>query len=190
MPDDPQPSDWDDLASLLGPGSLADLFSQPVIPPAGWEPVFGLDGVLMVAPEAVGIEASSAQDITVLGPKDSPAMLELAAQTRPGPFWPRTGELGTYLGIHEEGRLVAMAGERLQPPGWSEISAVCTAADRRGRGYAGLLVRALARRITADGRRAFLHVASANAPAIALYERLGFRTHCDVRFTGFRVPGS
>ncbi|GAB7003701.1 hypothetical protein JCM18899A_11720 [Nocardioides sp. AN3] len=66
-------------------------------------------------------------------------MLALVERNKPGQFLPGTPQMGTYLGIRHEGRLVAMAGERLHPPGWTEISAVCTDADFRGRGLAGRL---------------------------------------------------
>jgi predicted GNAT family acetyltransferase len=117
-----------------------------------------------------------------------PEILDLVARTRPGPFWPRTHELGTYLGIRDNGRLVAMAGERLRPPGWTEISAVCTAAEARGRGCAARLVGALVERILARGDHPFLHVAESNTGAIALYERIGFETRKQVTFRGFRTP--
>ncbi|MEN0135444.1 MAG: GNAT family N-acetyltransferase, partial [Rhodococcus sp. (in: high G+C Gram-positive bacteria)] len=77
---------------------------------------------------------------------------------------------------------------RLRPPGWTEISAVCTAPEARGRGHAARLVRALAAQITARGERPFLHVAEVNTGAIALYKRLGFRTRAHVTFRGFRTP--
>ncbi|MGW4668758.1 GNAT family N-acetyltransferase [Streptosporangium sandarakinum] len=115
-------------------------------------------------------------------------MLDLVARTQPGPFWPRTCELGTYLGVRDNGTLVAMAGERLRPPGWTEISAVCTAPEARGQGHAARLVSALVARIAARGERPFLHVAGTNTGAIALYERLGFETRTPVTFRGFRTP--
>lgn len=195
VPADPQPEDWDDLARLLGSGGFADLFSCPELPPAHWEPLFVLDGLQMIAPPATDSHAvSTASDLPAgfvlveLGDADLPEMLELVAETRPGPFWPRTPEFGTYLGIRHHGTLVAMAGERLRPPGWTEISAVCTAPEARGHGLAARLVQALTDLIAARGERAFLHVAGTNAQAISVYTRLGFRPRRDVTFRGFRVP--
>ncbi|MES9537023.1 GNAT family N-acetyltransferase [Actinomadura sp. NPDC000600] len=181
---DPDPAEWADLAQLLGRGELADMFSSPAVPPPDWEPVFVLEGRQMVW--SGGGEAGTG--VVELGADSVPEMLDLVARTRPGPFWPRTRELGAYLGVRENGVLVAMAGERLRPPGWTEISTVCTAPEARGRGHAARLVRALAARVTARDERPFLHMAEANTQAIALYERLGFKTRKHVTFRGFRIP--
>jgi hypothetical protein len=78
----------------------------------------------------------NAADLVVLGAVDVPEMLDLVARTRPGPFEPETYRLGTYLGVRRAGWLVAMAGERLHPPGYTEISAVCTDPGVRGQGLA------------------------------------------------------
>ncbi|WP_336026313.1 GNAT family N-acetyltransferase [Geodermatophilus sp. FMUSA9-8] len=190
VPSDPAPGDWADLAALLGPGALADLFSAPAIPPADWSPVFALDGLQLVGPVRTGGPDPDPDGVVELGAADVPEVLELVARTRPGPFGPRTVELGTYLGIRAGGVLVAMAGERLRPPGWTEISAVCTAPEARGRGHAAALVRTLQHRITARGERPFLHVADDNDAALRLYARLGFTERRRVRFTGARVPTS
>ncbi|MBQ0825137.1 GNAT family N-acetyltransferase [Streptomyces tagetis] len=188
VPPDAGPADWAGLAELLGPGELADLFACAAVPPPDWEPAFRLEGRQMVWSGAAPSPGEAGADVVELGADDVDEMLGLIARTRPGPFWPRTRELGTYLGIREHGTLVAMAGERLRPPGWTEISAVCTAPEARGRGHAARLVRALVARITARGAHPFLHVAEENAGAIALYERLGFTTRKRVTFRGFRVP--
>ncbi|NUT48208.1 MAG: GNAT family N-acetyltransferase [Saccharothrix sp.] len=183
---DPDARAWSDLAQLLGPGEFADMFTCPALPPADWEPVFVLEGRQMTWSGA--LPPAPAGDVVELGADDVPEMLDLAERTKPGPFWPRTRELGTYLGIRDNGTLVAMAGERLHPPGWTEISAVCTAAEARGQGHAARLVGALVTRITARAERPFLHVSEANTGAIALYERLGFETRKHVTFRGFRTP--
>lgn len=189
VPADPTRKDWDDLAALLGPRRFADLFSLPVTPPADWEPAFRLDGLQMV-----GSRASLASDVRdpvveELTADDVPAMLALVEQTRPGPFWDRTLEMGRYAGVRDDsGRLVAMAGERLHPPGFTEVSAVCTAPEARGRGLAELLVRDVAARIIECGDQPFLHVAASNTGAIRLYERLGFVVRREVVFHGYRTP--
>ncbi len=188
---DPDSADWADLARLLGRGEFADMFSCPVIPPPDWEPVFVLEGRQMIWPgggRPGRPAAAGGTGVVELGAADVPEMLDLVARTRPGPFRPRTHELGTYLGIRDGGRLVAMAGERLRPPGWTEISSVCTAPEARGRGHAARLVRALVARVLARNERPFLHVAEANTHARALYERIGFESRRQVTFRGFRTP--
>jgi ribosomal protein S18 acetylase RimI-like enzyme len=185
LPPQPAPDDWSDLATLVGPDGLADLFSTSAVPPEQWSPVFELSGFQMVADDLdpPGPDA----EIVVLGEADVPAMLELTARTRPGPFWAETHRLGTYVGIRDHGALVAMAGERLRPPGWTEISAVCTSPEARGRGLGRRLVLDLAARITARDDQPFLHVVAENS-ALRLYERLGFRIRREVTFRGFRTP--
>jgi predicted GNAT family acetyltransferase len=115
-------------------------------------------------------------------------MLDLVARTQPGPFRPRTIEMGTYLGIRRGGALVAMAGERLHPPGWTEISAVCTDPAFRRQGLASRLVLAVAAGIRARGETPFLHAAASNTTAIRVYEALGFRLRRRTTFATLRVP--
>src|SRR6202035_1729088 len=98
-------------------------------------------------------------------------MVELTVLTKPGPFTLRSHELGTFLGIRIDGQLVAMAGERMKPANYTEITAVCVHPDHRGRGYAQALLAAVARQVSARGEIPFLHVFSNNDGAIALYPR-------------------
>lgn len=113
-------------------------------------------------------------DIVELGADDAVEMLALATLTQPGPFRAHTHALGHFIGIRDQGRLVAMAGERMQPDAYVEVSGVCTHPDHRGRGYAGLLMREVAARILGRGGIPFLHCYATNTGAIALYGSLGF----------------
>ena len=125
-------------------------------------------------------------DIVPLTDGDAAEMYALARLTEPGPWVSRTHELGGFFGVKVGGRLVAMAGERMKPPGFTEVSGVCTHPDHRGRGYAAQLMRAVASRILARGETPFLHVYPSNAGAIALYEALGFRLRRPVSMTVLR----
>ncbi len=122
-------------------------------------------------------------EITPLTDADGPDMLALATLTRPGPFFARTHQLGDFIGVKEGGRLVAMAGERMRPTGFTEVSGVCTHPDHRGRGYAGGLMRTVAAAILARGETPFLHVYATNAGAIALYRSLGFTFRREITAT-------
>ncbi|WP_405982440.1 GNAT family N-acetyltransferase [Streptomyces sp. NBC_00158] len=180
-----EPRSWADLAALVGPGRTAAL-SGLLTPPEGWETVGSVDGVQLVD---TSLRAEHAPEAVRLGPADVPEMLDLIGLTKPGPFLPRTVELGTYLGIRHRGRLVAMAGERLRPPGWTEISAVCTRPGYRGRGLATRLVRAVAAGIRERGEAPFLHTSAANTGAVRLYESIGFTVRRRPRFMAVRAPG-
>ncbi|MCX5383772.1 GNAT family N-acetyltransferase [Streptomyces sp. NBC_00083] len=185
LPAEPDATDWADLAALAGAGTEVELPGVRAPLPEGWEVTFDLAGVQLVGEE---LEARPDEEAVRLGADDVPEMLALVARTRPGPFLPRTVELGTYLGIRRDGRLIAMAGERLRPPGWTEISAVCTDDAFRGQGLGSRLVRAVAVGIEERGDTPFLHTAAGNTRAIRLYESLGFRLRSTTRFVAARVP--
>jgi len=114
-------------------------------------------------------------EIVKLDENDAPAMYDLAKLTQPGPYAAHTNRLGDFIGVKQDGTLIAMAGERMKMPGLSEVSGVCTHPDHRGRGYAGALMRVVAERMLARDETPWLHAYSSNAGAIALYESLGFR---------------
>lgn len=133
--------------------------------------------------ERLAPASGPAIDSIPLGDADAPEMLALATRTNPGPFLARTHRLGGFVGIRVDGVLVAMAGERMQLPGHSEVSAVCTAPEHRGKGYARALLHGVAARIAARGELPFLHSYPDNAGALALYRSLGFRIRAEVQFT-------
>jgi predicted GNAT family acetyltransferase len=112
--------------------------------------------------------------VTDLGEADAPQMLALARLTRPGPFFERTHQLGRFVGVKQGDRLVAMAGERMRPDGFVEVSGVCSHPDHRGRGYAKALMSIVASRILDEGETPFLHAYASNAGAIELYRAIGF----------------
>jgi len=189
--DDAGVEDWVALARLAAPGPVTILDTTSPVPPS-WRLVHRFNGLQMVGPARDAVHASSpartATDLQLvrLGSGDVSAMLDLAGRTKPGPFLPRTVELGAYFGVRDGDRLVAMAGERLQPPGWSEISGVCTDPDYRGRGLAGLLVETVADEIRGRGARPFLHVVEGNDTAIRLYQSMGFTTRRTLTISSYQ----
>jgi ribosomal protein S18 acetylase RimI-like enzyme len=176
---------WADVRGLVGPGGRIGLAGPHLRPPEDWAVDWRVEGVQLTGDGVVGAADAEAE---VLGSADVPEMLDLVARTEPGPFRPRTIEMGRYLGIRRDGALVAMAGERLRPPGWTEVSAVCTDPAYRGQGLAGRLVRAVAAGIEARGERPFLHAAADNTGALRLYHALGFRLRRKTEFLVVRVP--
>ena len=177
---------WRDLESVVSPSGIAVLFRAEIPePPAGWTRLDGGRGHQMVLGELAAVDVP---DSRALGPDDVGEMLALVELTKPGPFCLRTVELGGYVGVFDGDRLVAMAGERLAPPGFREISAVCTHPDYRGRGLAAGLSARVARTILERGERPFLHHASDNDPARRVYEALGFEFRRQVVFTAYGAP--
>lgn len=163
------------LHQLLRPQEQVALLSTDPI-----DPVDGLQTTYLgVIHQMIALdrEAGSTDDRDVirLGHSDADDMLDLVQKTKPGPFGRRTGEMGNYIGIRDQGHLIAMAGERMRLDGYVEISAVCVDGEHRGKGLAGRLVRLLRKEIEQRGDTPFLHVFSDNLSAIQLYERLGFQ---------------
>jgi GNAT superfamily N-acetyltransferase len=112
-----------------------------------------------------------------LGVEHVEQAMGLTALTHPGPFGPRTIELGDYFGCFEGTQLVAMAGERMYAGGLREISGVCTQPGYQGRGYARRLMTKLIRRQMQRNETPFLHVMSDNTRARRLYAKMGFEDY-------------
>jgi ribosomal protein S18 acetylase RimI-like enzyme len=162
------------LFHLLPPGGVAGiLLEEPSSLPNDWRVVHQGRLNQMVWDRAVDVEEHPWEDMRG---SNSDEMLALVELTKPGPYGRRTPEMGRYLGIRQNGELAAMAGERLRLPGYTEISAVCTHSNHRGRGYATSLVSVLVREVRERNEIPFLHVAIENLGAIRVYEALGFKT--------------
>ncbi|GAB2972910.1 GNAT family N-acetyltransferase [Mucilaginibacter puniceus] len=121
-------------------------------------------------------------DLIDLTNEHIPQMMELTELTKPGPFRERTIDFGYYQGIFDKERLVAMAGQRMAPLPYIEVSAVCTHPDHLGKGYARQLLLSQVNRITSEGNVPFLHVRDDNHRAIKVYESVGFVTRTDMHF--------
>lgn len=174
------------LVRELGDVALVEPTQAPAVPGARvvsealcWQMVAEAPGEPARAP---------AFEIVDLGPGDTAEMLALATLTRPGPFVARTPELGDFVGVKLDGRLVAMAGERMKPDGFTEVSGVCTDPGHRGRGYAAGLMRVVMERIRARGEVPFLHAYADNKGAIGIYEGLGFRFRRQLVMTSLTAP--
>jgi ribosomal protein S18 acetylase RimI-like enzyme len=170
---------YDSLAKLVPVGQTVNLALDAPYQQerTGWSLVKGTPMPQMIY-ERNGEELASPPDnlgILELGAADTEEMVALVDLTKPGPFAKRTRELGTYLGVRCGEKLIAMAGERLKVPGFTEVSAICTHPEHTGRGYGRILTSEIMRRILARGEAPFLHVRKDNVRAIGLYERLGFR---------------
>lgn len=185
-----------DLAPLVAPGDRLVFVGAPPVVPAGVDEIGRGEALQMVLDDVDAMRrvvasaaAASAVVVQPLIAADAPEMVALVDHARPGPFLLRTIELGNYFGVRDaDGVLVAMAGERLRPPGHVEVSAVSTHDSQRRRGLASLVVAAVAEAALARGDTPFLHVVTTNVTAIPVYERLGFRSRARVQFAAGVMP--
>jgi ribosomal protein S18 acetylase RimI-like enzyme len=198
--EDDAPDSWEALAATAQVNGSVVLFRALAnTPPRGWDVVMAGDGYQMVltspldpgiAMPALDDETGAAIELRPLHDGDVAAMQSLVRLTEPGPFQSRTIELGGYVGVFHDDELVAMAGQRLRPPGFCEVSAVCTHPDARRRRYATMLTSHVANGIYERGEVPFLHLAVDNTAAYAAYRRLGFEVRTKVAFGVYRVPGA
>lgn len=182
------PEAWAELAALTPAGDIVVLFLDEMpTPPSGWELLRDGKLIQMVCLSTPHVPAID-HPLIPLGPSDFPEMLDLATLTEPGPFRSHTAELGSFLGIRVDNRLAAMAGERLAPAGFTEISAVCTHPDFRGRGFAQALVAQSTRNIQAAGKIPFLTSFEHNVSAVRVYQGLGFSARHSFELAVLRPP--
>ncbi len=183
--------DWSEACHALLTTALPEdrpfsvMITRPVTIPAAFKSVFSIPLFQMVCP-ALKPYPDEVEGMRELGTEDIPAMLELTALTKPGPFYQRTNTFGHYFGIFRDGKLAAMAGERLKLNGYTEVSAICTDPGHAGKGYSASLLTKVARLIIGRGETPFLHVRYDNERAISLYKKTGFEIRSDVHVEIFR----
>lgn len=162
------------LGKLVPPDeSVIMLQADAIALPPGLAAISTAPGVQMVA--ETPLQTVSDQRVQRLTQDDAAEMLALASLTKPGPFTLGALSLGDFWGVKVEGRLVAMAGERMKQPGYTELSGVCSHPEFRGGGLGGLLSLFVANQIMARGEIPYLHAYASNTAAIALYETIGFK---------------
>jgi GNAT superfamily N-acetyltransferase len=175
---DPQRPDFDGLAHHCEPGDSFYFDIWTGTAPRGWR-IDREATMFKMIWDAPAPEVEAAPDAIPLRPEHAPQAVELAKLTNPGPFGIRTPELGEYFGYFEGTRLIAMAGERMCAGDLHEISGICTHPAHQGKGLARQLTLKLVHRQLRRGQTPFLHVISQNAPARALYAKLGFRDYLE-----------
>jgi hypothetical protein len=171
------------LVAAHGPVATVETEAQP-LPPG-----------LIAAPQPAVLQMIAERlspappdfEVVELTDADGPQMLALATLTAPGPFFVRTHQLGDFVGVKQGGELIAMAGERMKPSGFTEVSGVCTHPEHRGKGYAAGLMGVVAGRILARGETPFLHVYASNTGAVGLYETLGYAVRAEMLMTVLRA---
>lgn len=177
---DPTQADFDALSTLWPVGEAFYVEYDGAVP-AGWE-ILNEAVILKMARPSGPLEIPSGTSITKLDHSHVGQATALAELTQPGPFGPRTIEMGDYFGIFEGGELVSMCGERLRVPGKREVSVVCTHPDHQGRGYAQHLMSVVVAGMIGRGEMPFLHVLSSNGATRKLYEKLGFQNGVETLF--------
>jgi ribosomal protein S18 acetylase RimI-like enzyme len=166
-----------DLFSIMEPGEATYMVSEaPFAMPKGLSCGTPLGVKQMTYPDDRPLPVEFENDVIIepLSCANAAEMVELTSVAFPGFFRSRTCAMGSYYGIRQNGRLVAMCGERMNIANYHEISGLCTHPEFRGRGYAVVLMMQLMRDHRSAGLQSYLHVSATNANAIALYERMGF----------------
>lgn len=164
---------WHGLAELAGPRGVIAIFRDEVAPaPDGFRELFREEITQYWADD---LPPPPDLPIVAMTEADSADMVELTKLTEPGPFSAETHRTGRYFGMRQNGRLVAMAGERMRIDGWGEVSAVCVHPTALRQGLGAALTLAAAAEITARGDRVMLHVRDGNDAAHRLYLGLGFK---------------
>ncbi|MCW3464534.1 GNAT family N-acetyltransferase [Chitinophaga nivalis] len=184
------PQALNDMAPWMQPDEKVFIVGDLPPMPASWEVTNQLACLQMVCEHPISRPVKHPADMVLLSEADRPEMYALINLVQPGYFKTDTPSLGDYYGIRQDGKLVAMAGQRLRLTGCGEISAVCTHPDYTGKGLAQQLLQHLCYQLSAQGILPFLHVLASNTRAVGLYEWLGFVTRRDIFFTHVQYHAS
>jgi ribosomal protein S18 acetylase RimI-like enzyme len=100
----------------------------------------------------------------------------------PSYYVPEHIEAGLYRGIVVGGRLVAVAGTHVvsRHEGVAVVGNVFTHPQHRGRGYATAVTGAVTAELLQSCDYVVLTVDPKNTPAVAAYQRLGYRESCEL----------
>ena len=182
---------WAALAELVGREGVAVFLRGEVeAAPAGWTELLREPATQYVAADLTGSSAVVGREVTELTASDVPDMVQLAAETEPGPFGPNSHRTGRWFGIRRGGRLVAMAGERMRVDGFGEVSGVCVDPAVRGEGLGAVVTLAASHGIRERGDTPMLHVRDGNDGAHRLYRRIGYETRRQVVVAVLRWDGA
>lgn len=176
-----EPEDIQRLHAACAPGQRVILFTPEHIPLNDNWLVLNDHELLQMVWQSEAKDVINSRQLIELEEKDIPAMLELTALTKPGPFLSRTIDFDGYFGVFEGGKLISMAGKRLSPDPFVEISAVCTHPDFLGKGLSAHVIQGVIAEILAEGKTPFLHVYPENTPAVKVYRKLGFESRKSLR---------
>ncbi|RAJ77530.1 FR47-like protein [Chitinophaga dinghuensis] len=172
----------EELAPWIAPtGEALFIVGELPVLPENWEVITELVCSQMVCTSKPAV-ITHQEEVILLTEAHREEMVDFVNEGQPGYFLAQTPSLGNYYGIRKHGKLVALAGQRMRMPGLTEVSAVVTHKDHRGKGYAGILTRHVSQAIFDAGDIPFLHVIHSNQGAINIYERIGFAERRQISF--------
>lgn len=176
-----QKENLDELNDYLEAGQRVILFPPDHLPPDEKWKVHNDRELLQLVCERDFSTVEPQPEILPLDESHVAEMLALTQLTKPGPFLNKTIDFGDYFGFFSDGKLVSMAGSRLSPSPYTEVSAVCTHPDFAGQGISKKVMPHVLQAIQQRGKIPFLHLYPDNIPALRLYTSLGFVSRAMLR---------
>lgn len=146
------------------------------------EPAYRFERVDVMRRMAVDLASFApriAHRVTRLGPDRLDDLIDLYGEASRTYFGRARLAREIYFGIYVDDRIVAAAGTHVRSAeaGIAAVGNVLTRVPYRDRGMATSVTSAVTEAALAEHRDVVLNVRQNNAPAIAVYERLGYRTH-------------